>query len=145
MVAHDDRAGDLVALGRTSFGTPVLVNRLVAGSDYVLGIGGVCPQHSTGFGGGAKLALGVLGRRSIRQLHYGHPSMSGALDVDNDFRRDLGEIARMFMRSKGVIPLLHAAYSWDEILERVAAEHAGRSELRAAVYPCAPLQIVGTG
>jgi nickel-dependent lactate racemase len=50
----------------------VLVNRHVAAADYVIGIGGVYPQNSTGFGGGAKLALGVLGRRSIVNLHYGY-------------------------------------------------------------------------
>jgi nickel-dependent lactate racemase len=302
VVAHDDRARDLVSVGRTSYGTPVLVNQLVAASDYVLGIGGIYPQYSAGFGGGAKLALGVLGRRSIRHLHYGHPSMDGALDVDNDFRRDLSEVARMiglrtsisahvdanrdivrlvcgahddyyadavafshatyttqgpgtadvvianaypidvsltFMRSKGILPLLRAApgasrvivaacpegaghhalfpfittprferprqlarrvmtqprelpalatsavarvvagsrpselesrqpihlyppgreagslpreipgmtpaYSWGEILARVAAEQGDGTELRATVYPCAPLQIVGAG
>lgn len=94
LIAHDDRR-DVVRVGRTSFGTPVLVNRAVAGADLVLGIGGVYPQHSTGFGGGSKLALGVLGRRSITHLHYGHPSMDGSLEIDNDFRHDLDEIARM--------------------------------------------------
>lgn len=94
LLAHDDK-GDLVKLGPTSYGTPVLVNKEVAAADYVIGIGGVYPQHSTGFGGGSKLALGVLGRRSITHLHYGHPSMNGSLSIENDFRRDLDEIARM--------------------------------------------------
>ena len=300
LIAHDDRARDLVNVGRTSFRTPVLVNRHVAESDYVIGIGGIYPQYSTGFGGGAKLALGVLGRRSITRLHYGHPSMYGSLETRNDFRRDLSEIARMiglrtsisahvdanreivrvacgshddyyddavrfsrsaysasgpdgadvvisnaypmdvsltFMRTKGTLPLAHAArgasrivvaacpegaghhglfpfinpprlerqrqiarrilakpreapqlalaaaakrrptrnrppaepprlpiyiyvprarpgslppvipgmtaiYSWDDVLERVAAEQAGRSELAASVYPCAPIQVL---
>jgi nickel-dependent lactate racemase len=56
---------DLVRLGRTSFGTPVFVNRYVADSDFLVGIGGIYPNHSAGFGGGTKLALGVLGFRSI--------------------------------------------------------------------------------
>jgi nickel-dependent lactate racemase len=94
LLVHDD-AGDLVKVGRTSFGTPVIVNRAVADSDLVIGVGGVYPQHSTGFGGGAKLALGVLGRASISRLHYGHPSMEGSYDTDNAFRRDLGEIAAL--------------------------------------------------
>ena len=50
----------------------MLVNRHVAAADYVIGIGGAYPQNSTGFGGGAKFALGVLGRRSIVNLHYGY-------------------------------------------------------------------------
>lgn len=94
MLVHDD-AGDLAKVGRTSFGTPVSANRAVLASDYVLGVGGVYPQHSTGFGGGSKLALGVLGRASIARLHYGHPSMEGSYETDNDFRRDLNEIAAL--------------------------------------------------
>jgi Lactate racemase N-terminal domain len=91
---HDDQR-ELVHLGRDSCGTPVLVNRHVAAADYIIGIGGVYPQNSTGFGGGAKLALGVLGRRSIVNLHYGNPSEQGSYNIDNDFRRELDEIANM--------------------------------------------------
>jgi nickel-dependent lactate racemase len=89
---HHDQRG-LVYLGRDSRGTPVLVNQHVAAADYVIGIGGVYPQNSTGFGGGAKLALGVLGRRSIVNLHYGNSSEQGSYNIDNDFRRELEEIA----------------------------------------------------
>jgi lactate racemase len=94
VMVHDHSRG-VIKLGRTSFGTPVLVNREVVASDLVIGIGGVYPQHSTGFGGGSKLALSVLGKRSIIGLHYGHPSGGGSYDVRNDFRRDLDEIATM--------------------------------------------------
>jgi nickel-dependent lactate racemase len=91
---HNDQR-ELVHLGRNSRGTPVLVNHHVAAADYLIGIGGVYPQNSTGFGGGAKLALGVLGRRSIVSLHYGNSSEQGSYNVDNDFRRELDEIADM--------------------------------------------------
>ena len=94
IVVHDQRR-DLVRMGRTSFGSPVIVNREVAGSDLLIGIGGVYPQHSVGFGGGSKLLLGVLGRRSIVYLHYGHGSVAGTYDIDNDFRRDLDEMAEI--------------------------------------------------
>jgi len=94
LLVHD-HLRNLERIGRTSFGTPVIVNREVLASDLLLGIGGVYPQHSTGFGGGSKLALSVLGRRSIVALHYGHPSMEGSYEVRNDFRRDLDEIAAM--------------------------------------------------
>jgi nickel-dependent lactate racemase len=91
---HHDQRG-LVHLGRDSRGTPVLINQHVAAADYVIGIGGVYPQNSTGFGGGAKLALGVLGRRSIVNLHYGNPSEQGSYNINNGFRRELEEIADM--------------------------------------------------
>ena len=91
LVVHDPGRG--VTVGRTSFGTPVIVDPEVARADLVIGVGGVYPQHSVGFGGGSKLLLGVLQRRSIVGLHYGHSSVGGRYSLDNDFRRDLDEIA----------------------------------------------------
>ena len=83
-------------VGKTSFGTPVYVNREVLESDFVCGIGGIYPQHTTGFGGGSKLALGILGRKSIVNLHFGnHGSVGGTYNINNTFRRDLDEIAHM--------------------------------------------------
>ncbi len=86
---------DVVKIGRTSFGTPLYVNKHVAASDLLIGIGGVYPNYTAGFGGGSKLALGVLGFRSIAALHFGHASMGwGKPGGRNDFRRDLDEIAQ---------------------------------------------------
>jgi hypothetical protein len=68
----------------------------VAASDYLLGIGGIYPNHTAGFGGGAKLALGVLATRSIARLHYRHEQMGwGAVEGENPFRRDLEAVARL--------------------------------------------------
>jgi lactate racemase len=87
---------DTVNIGRTSFGTPVLVNREVANSDFVLGIGGIYPNGTAGFGGGSKLALGALDLRSITFLHHRHKSVGwGGDGGESDFRKDLNEIARM--------------------------------------------------
>lgn len=94
LLVHDARKGG-VNLGRTDFGTPVIVDREVAMSDLLIGVGGVYPQHSVGFGGGSKLVLGILGRRSIVALHYGHPSVGGSYETRNDFRRDLDQAARI--------------------------------------------------
>ena len=94
LISHDD-LGDCQKVGVTRMGTPVFVNREVLGADLVIGVGGVYPQHSTGFGGGSKLAIGVLGRASISRLHFGRESMDGRYDIDNDFRADLDEIAML--------------------------------------------------
>lgn len=83
-------------IGVTSYGTPVIVNKEVLDCDYLCGIGGIYPQHTTGFGGGSKLSLGVLARKSIVHLHFGgHKSVGGTYAIDNSFRHDLDEIARM--------------------------------------------------
>ncbi len=94
VISHDDQ-GDCVKIGVSRMGTPVVVNRAAAAADLVIGIGGVYPQHTAGFGGGSKLALGILGRRSIARLHFGRAGAGGRYDVANDFRADLDEIARL--------------------------------------------------
>jgi nickel-dependent lactate racemase len=94
VIVHDDMQ-NLVHVGQTSFGTTVLVDREVVESDILIGIGGIYPQQTLRFGGGAKLALGVLGRRSIINLHYGHGAGSSPYQLNDTFRQDLAEIARM--------------------------------------------------
>ena len=94
IIVHSDTRRNRF-IGRTSFGSPVYVDSELVKSDLIVGIGGVYPQHTVGFGGGGKLALGVLGRKSIIHLHYGHPASGGTYDVDNDFRADVTEMVRM--------------------------------------------------
>lgn len=94
VVVHDHRAAT-TRVGTTSYRTPVHLDSVVAGSDLLVGVGGVYPQHTVGFGGGAKIVLGALGTRSIAALHYKHPGGHGAYTVHNDFRRDVGEMARL--------------------------------------------------
>jgi nickel-dependent lactate racemase len=94
VIIHDDQKHTKF-LGKTSFGTPVHVNRELLKSDLIVGVGGVYPQHTVGFGGGSKLVLGILGRKSIMHLHYSHESVGGNYNIDNDFRKDVTEIARM--------------------------------------------------
>ncbi len=95
ILVHDPTR-DLVKIGTTSFGTPVIVNKESVGADFVVGIGGIYPNHTAGFGGGSKLALGILGFRSIMDLHYRHQSVGwGFYGIQNEFRKDLDEIARM--------------------------------------------------
>jgi lactate racemase len=94
VIIHDDQRHTKF-VGKTSFGTPVHINRELLKSDLIVGIGGVYPQHTVGFGGGSKLVLGILGRKSIMHLHYSHESVGGTYNINNDFRRDVTEIARM--------------------------------------------------
>jgi len=83
-------------VGRTAFGTPVLVDKAVLASDFVMGIGGIYPNYTAGFGGGSKLALGVLGYRSIKNLHFKHRGVGWGLHSSGDpLRADLNEIAKM--------------------------------------------------
>ena len=105
---HDpDR--DLVKVGRTSFGTPVLVSKEATASNFLIGLGGLYPNHTGGFGGGSKAALGILGFRSIAALHFGHESAGWGSDRSADtFRQDLDEIAQLLNLDTGIFVTVDA-------------------------------------
>lgn len=69
--------------GRTSDGTPVRANRLLAAADLVLGIGSIVPHRIKGFSGGAKIAFpGVAGpeiqaRSQWEAAHYSSAAVMG--------------------------------------------------------------------
>jgi len=95
LLIHDCFA-DVIKIGVTTRGTPVFVNKAVLDSDVIIGVSGIYPNHTAGFSGGSKLALGVLGIRSIYHLHFRHkPVHWGHPDTDTPFRRELDEIAGM--------------------------------------------------
>jgi len=67
---HDARAADLVAIGRTSRGTPLLVNRRVVQAGLRIAFGQVEPHEFAGFTGGRKAILpSVAGYESIVRNH----------------------------------------------------------------------------
>ena len=66
--AHD--SAGLVDLGRTSRGTPVRLNRKLAGADLIICLGAVEPHLLLGFGGGLKMLLpGCAGAETIGRNH----------------------------------------------------------------------------
>lgn len=96
-------------IGVTTYGTPVFVNKAVIASDVVIGVGGVYPNHTAGFGGGSKLVLGVLGIRTIYHLHFRHKPLTwGNTQADSFFRRELDEIAKMIGMEMNVSAIIDA-------------------------------------
>jgi nickel-dependent lactate racemase len=96
----------LVDLGKTTRGTPVLINREVMACDLKIGIGGLIPHLGAGFGGGAKLVLpGVAGMASADHNHRVIGGIGGDRSVekkprlgqieDNEVREDIEEAVRM--------------------------------------------------
>lgn len=89
---------NLVYLGKTSFGTPVYINRDFVSADFKLAVGGITPHGGPGFGGGAKLIFpGVAGIESLYQNHRRDNGLRGGLNFleGNQRRADLEEGARM--------------------------------------------------
>lgn len=61
---------NLVNMGTTSNGTPVLVNREYMSCDLRLGIGSIIPHQAAGFGDGGKIILpGVAGMDTVANHH----------------------------------------------------------------------------
>jgi len=61
-----------------------------------MGIGGVYPNNTGGYGGGSKIVMGVLDLRVISQLHRQHKGAGWAGEgFESPFRKDLNEIAEL--------------------------------------------------
>jgi nickel-dependent lactate racemase len=90
-----------VKLGTTSRGTPVLINREVAGCDLKIGVGCIIPHFTAGYGGGAKIMVpGAAAMETIAYNHIdiekAHPEHVGLGKVTNNPRRlDLEEAAKI--------------------------------------------------
>ena len=87
---------NLIDLGRSSRGTPIVLNRSFCEADLKIGLGSVMPHPYMGFGGGAKIVVpGLAGIETLQANHQPAVSgISGGLgDPDVEARRDVEEIA----------------------------------------------------
>jgi nickel-dependent lactate racemase len=95
---------NVVQVGTTSRGTPVIINRYFVESDVKIGIGFITPHPIAAFGGGGKIVIPGMG--SIDTIHRNHtPAFQGKIgntgfskgyDINsNELRADIEEGARM--------------------------------------------------
>jgi nickel-dependent lactate racemase len=96
--AHDPR--ELIHLGTTELGTPVVVNRRVASASLIIGVGSIIPHPEAGWGGGAKiLQPGICGEETTNHTHMlaaDHEDYLGiAGHVENPIRREMESVARL--------------------------------------------------
>ncbi|HEY7614599.1 MAG TPA: nickel-dependent lactate racemase [Gemmatimonadales bacterium] len=104
-LGHDCRnEKELVQLGTTSYGTPVLFNRRVLAAEVKILTGRIVPHYFAGFSGGRKALLpGVAGFRTIlanHRLTLGpergiHPLVAACSLDGNPVHEDMLEAARM--------------------------------------------------
>ncbi len=89
----------LLDMGKSSRGTPLTVNKLVAEADVVIGLGAIVPHHIPGFSGSSKIIQpGVCGANTTAETHLlscesGGDSFLGI--PDNPVRRDMDNMADM--------------------------------------------------
>lgn len=61
---------NLLYLGSSSKGTPIIVNKIVAEADFKIGVGNIVPHHIPGFAGGGKIiAPGVVSSETVASFH----------------------------------------------------------------------------
>lgn len=99
VIVHDCTQNmDLVELGTTSSGTPVVVNRDFYEAELKIVIGNIEPHHFMGFSGGVKsAAIGLAGLETIRRNHamITHPQARLGEYQDNPMRQDVEEIGKI--------------------------------------------------
>ena len=139
--AHD--AASLRAIGRTSSGRPVRINRRYLDADVRITLGLIEPHFFAGFSGGAKLILpGVAGAASILRNHdaemIGHPNARWGTLAGNPIHREQREAARL----AGCEFSLNVTIAGDGAITGIfagalePAHDAGcRTALRAAMQP----------
>lgn len=86
----------LVDLGVSPHGTPLVVNKAAVEADVVIGIGAVVPHHIPGFSGSSKIIQpGICGFETTAETHLLSCSERDSLlgEEDNPVRRDLDSMA----------------------------------------------------
>jgi nickel-dependent lactate racemase len=85
--------------GRTRDGTRVTANKLLAQSDFVLGVGSIVPHRVKGLSGGAKIAFPGVSGREMMERNQWEASMHMSETVmgvpENPMRLRMEEAARM--------------------------------------------------
>lgn len=126
-INHDcDNTPQLVTLGVTRQGTPVIINRTVADADLVISVGCIEPHIIAGFGGGYKnLIPGVAGRETIGRNHALNCSpatfaMTGRPAEDNPMRQDFEEAGAML---RPVVFIVNAILNGGLEVVRIVAGH----------------------
>jgi nickel-dependent lactate racemase len=93
--AHD--LHQLVQLGQTSRGTPVLLNRLLLEADLIVCLGALEPHLLLGFGGGLKMIIPgcagaeTVGRNHLQGVDAEHFDYVGVPGQESPMRLDLEE------------------------------------------------------
>lgn len=92
-VVNHDCEGDLVHLGTTHLGSPIVINPLVLAADLKIAIGTIVPHYGDGVSGGAKILF--PGCAGLEWIFNNHSLRRGAFGVvDNEWRNDTEESAR---------------------------------------------------
>ncbi|MCX8116635.1 MAG: nickel-dependent lactate racemase [Desulfobacterota bacterium] len=87
----------LVHLGETRRGTPVVVNRIVQEVDFIIGVGQIVPHRVSGFSGGGNIIQpGICGEETTGKTHWLSARFRGREilgKVENPVKEEIEEVA----------------------------------------------------
>jgi nickel-dependent lactate racemase len=137
--SHDPHAPDNVIIGKTHRGTLVELNRRVAFSDLIIGVGECMPHPAAGYGGGYKIIMpGVCSYRSVAEHHFTwmrHRNTKVNVTHGNSFYEeivDAGTLSRLSFKLDFIMN------EKKEIIRAFAgepvAEHQEASQYAASLY-----------
>jgi nickel-dependent lactate racemase len=123
LVTHDSRdAANLVTMGSTPRGLPIVVNRTFAESDLRILTGLVEPHFMAGYSGGRKsVCPGIMGQRSIQYLHSPELLESPQADFMVLAGNPVHEEALRVTRAVGVDFIVNVALDRERQVSRVCA------------------------
>jgi len=137
--SHDPHASDNVIIGKTHRGTLVEINRRVAFSDLIIGVGECMPHPTAGYGGGYKMIMpGVCSYRSVADHHFTwmrhRNSKVNVMDGNSFYEEivDAGRLSRLAFKLDFIInekKEIIRAFAGDP-----AAEHREASNYAASLY-----------
>ena len=137
LLAHDPHSPDNVMIGKTHRGTLVELNRHVASSDLIIGVGECMPHPIAGFGGGYKIIMpGVCSYRSVASHHFTwmrHRNSRVNLLDENFFYEeivDAGRLSRLAFKLDFIIndkKEVVRAFAGDPLAEHREASHYSTS------------------
>ena len=135
--SHDPHASDNVIIGKTHRGTLVEINRRVAFSDLIIGVGECMPHPVAGFGGGCKIVMpGVCSYRSVADHHFTwmrhRNSRVNVMDGNSFYEEivDAGRLSRLAFKLDFIInekKEVIRAFAGDPVEEHKEASHYAAS------------------
>ena len=97
-ISHDNKSGDQVFLGKTSFGTKVYVNKVFAEADVKILTGDIGLHYYAGYGGGRKSVLPAVS--SAETIQHNHamlldPKAATGVLEGNPVHEDMVQAAKL--------------------------------------------------